>query len=290
MVAKSKSHLQTPFGAQTLGVLLLPQTLATRFFFPQYGLFPMIQLGVFRFVLGSFPLHSINTPCFSHSGSSRMRIHLCMAKPFPNLHPSPFQPPHVQKGQVGPKLCLSHTFTRVLGTHWKIQVQGAVSSWSPVQDSWIQLSLENHPHLSQGSHPYSQGATPPLLKVLSDVSSHLPEVLHQSPAFLIPSFQPFSLAGTSLSFHSKTQAIPWSIPRSWLGCRERHLLGSAAGNIPAQGIPVHPPRRKTTAHRRTTAPRGSPIYGFPSDRDSDPTPFPRCPRPRGQTWPSQTPG
>lgn len=62
-----------------------------------------------------------------------MRVQLCMAKPFPN----PFPPPRVQKGQVGPTFCLSHT-------RWKIPVQGAVSPWSPVLDSWIQLSLENH--------------------------------------------------------------------------------------------------------------------------------------------------
>lgn len=65
-----------------------------------------------------------------------MRVQLCMVKPFPN----PFPPPRVQKGQLGPTFCLSHS-------HWKIPVQGAVSPWSPVLDSWIQLSLENHPPL-----------------------------------------------------------------------------------------------------------------------------------------------
>lgn len=178
-----------------------------------------------------------------------MRVQLCMVKPFPNLFP----PPCVQKGQLGPTFCLSHA-------HWKIPVQGAVSPWSPVLDSWIQLSLENHPPLHTSAR---EGARVPHGK-----GQHFPHPMYFSH-FSLPTSQRFSTKAQHPSFpvcshsypewdwapppfHSKTygasRGAGWDAGHAGIGtCQAQHLG-------PSWHTGIHP-CRKTTAHPRTAAPQ-----------------------------------
>lgn len=155
----------------------------------------------------------------------------------PQAPSNPFPSPPVQKGRMGPKLCLSHTFTRVLGAHWKIPVQGAFqlcpafpgeSPTSPREGACVPHNKGQHfplPMYFPISLPTSQRPRSP----------PKPSSPHSHFAAIAPP-----------PFHSKSPGASRE-PAGMQGTQGQQ--GRAPGSIPE-----HPAASKTTA--RPSHPRG----------------------------------